>query len=95
MHLWRADTCAALAEMLRNNVQTVYGQSRFGDLPVCAKSGTAEVEQGKTPHSWFAGFVASDTLPLAFVVLAENSGGGSSVAGSMAAKVLRTAAELY
>ena len=95
MHLWRADTCAALAEMLRNNVQTVYGQSRFGDLPVCAKSGTAEVEQGKTPHSWFAGFVASDTLPLAFVVLSENSGGGSSVAGSMAAKVLRTAAELY
>lgn len=95
LHLWSADTCDTLAEMLRNNVETTYGQSRFGDLPVCAKSGTAEVGEGKTPHSWFAGFVDSDTLPLAFVVLAENSGGGSSVAGSMAAKVLLKAAEIY
>lgn len=95
IRLWSPDTCATLAEMLRNNVETVYGQSRFGDLPVCAKSGTAEVGQGKTPHSWFAGFVDSDTLPLAFVVLAENGGGGSDVAGTMAATVLLKAAEIF
>ena len=95
IHLWSDDTCNTLAEMLRNNVQVTYGQSRFGDLPVCAKSGTAEVGDGKAPHSWFAGFVDSDTLPLAFVVLAENSGGGSSVAGSIAARVLLKAAEIY
>ena len=94
MHLWNADTCQALADMLRNNVTETYGQSRFGDLPVCAKSGTAEVGQGKAPHSWFAGFVDSDDLPLAFVALVENGGGGSAVAGSAAAQVLRTAAEL-
>ena len=94
MHLWSADTCQALADMLRNNVTETYGQSRFGDLPVCAKSGTAEVGQGKAPHSWFAGFVDSDDLPLAFVALVENGGGGSAVAGSAAAQVLRTAAEL-
>ena len=95
MRLWSADTCGTLAEMLRNNVQETYGQSRFGDLPVCAKSGTAEVGQGKAPHSWFAGFVDSDTLPLAFVVLSENSGGGAEIAGQMAAEVLLTAAEIF
>ena len=95
MRLWSADTCGTLAEMLRNNVQETYGQSRFGDLPVCAKSGTAEVVQGKAPHSWFAGFVDSDTLPLAFVALAENSGGGAEIAGQMAAEVLLTAAEIF
>ena len=48
----------------------------------------------KAPHSWFAGFVDSNDLPLAFVALVENGGGGSAVAGSAAAQVLRTAAEL-
>ena len=94
MQLWTRDTCDTLAEMLRNNVTETYGQSRFDDLPVCAKSGTAEVGQGKAPHSWFAGFVDSDTLPLAFVALVENGGGGSAVAGSAAAQVLRTAEEI-
>ena len=94
MQLWTWDTCDTLAQMLRNNVTETYGQSRFDDLPVCAKSGTAEVGQGKAPHSWFAGFVDSDTLPLAFVALVENGGGGSAVAGSAAAQVLRTAAEI-
>ena len=89
-----ADTCRVLRDMMRNNVQQTYGQSMFGSLAVCAKSGTAEVGQGKAPHSWFAGFVDSDDLPLAFVALVENGGGGSAVAGSAAAQVLRTAAEL-
>ena len=87
-------TCQRLKAMMRNNVTSQYGQSQFGDLAVCAKSGTAEVGQGKAPHSWFAGFVDSDTLPLAFVALVENGGGGSAVAGSAAAQVLRTAAEI-
>ena len=62
---------------------------------MCAKSGTAEVGQGKAPHSWFAGFVDSDDLPLAFVALVENGGGGSSVAGTVAGKVLDTIVNGY
>lgn len=92
--LWSADTCETLAKMLRGNVTETYGQSQFDDLPVCAKSGTAEVGQGKTPHSWFAGFVDSDDLPLAFVALAENGGGGADVAGRMAARVLLSARDV-
>lgn len=85
-------TCARLKEMLRNNVVNQYGQSQFGDLPVCAKSGTAEVGGDKQPHAWFVGFVDDENTPLAFLVLVENGGSGASVAGSIAAQVLAQAA---
>lgn len=84
---WKSDTCALLTSWLRNNVTVTYGQSRFGDLEVCAKSGTAEVDGG-TPHAWFTGFVNSEEYPYAFVVVVENGGSGSSVAGTVAATVL-------
>ena len=84
-------TCSRLKEMMRNNVVSQYGQEQFGDLPVCAKSGTAEVG-GADPHAWFVGFVDDDDFPMAFVVLVENGGWGSTVAGSVAAQVLSAAA---
>ncbi len=93
--LWKAETCEKLASLMRNNVTAVYGQKQFGELAVCAKSGTAEVGEGKRPHAWFVGFVEDESLPLAFVVVVENGGSGSKVAGSVAAKVLAAAAEIY
>ena len=80
-------TCQRLKAMMRNNVTSQYGQSQFGDLAVCAKSGTAEVGSGE-PHAWFTGFIDDPDHPLAFVVLVEHGGGGAKVAGSIAAKVL-------
>ena len=47
-----ADTCRVLRDMMRNNVQQTYGQSMFGSLAVCAKSGTAELE-GQTANAMF------------------------------------------
>ena len=85
------DTCQRLKEMMRNNVLTSYGQEQFGDLAVCAKSGTAEVGGGQQPHAWFAGFVDDPAHPLAFVVLVENGGWGSQTAGGVAATVLAKA----
>ena len=90
----KSDTCETLADMMRNNVLNHYGQSQFGDLAVCAKSGTAEVGEGKRPHSWFVGFIDDDAHPLAFAVVVENGGSGASVAGGVAATVLKTAAQL-
>ena len=43
---WKQSTCESLQQLMRNDVQEVYGQSQFGDLAVCAKSGTAEVGTG-------------------------------------------------
>ena len=52
-----ADTAAALADLMANNVTQTYGASRFPNMDICAKSGTAEVGEGQTPHAWFAGFL--------------------------------------
>lgn len=84
---WKASTCQTIREMMRNNVVNHYGQSQFGELPVCAKSGTAEVGS-KDPHAWFVGFVDSKEYPYAFVVMVEHGGWGSSTAGGIAAKLL-------
>ena len=81
-------TAETVAEYMSNNVTQIYGTDRFPNMQLCAKSGTAEVGQGQTPHAWFAGFLQNEDAPLAFVVLVENGGGGSAVAGTVAGKVL-------
>lgn len=82
------DTAATMADMMAENVQKTYGASRFPNMDICAKSGTAEVGEGKTPHAWFTGFLRGEDTPYAFVVLVENGGGGSAVAGTVASRVL-------
>ena len=86
--LVEGDTAAALAELMAHNVTAQYGASRFPNMDVCAKSGTAEVGGGKAPHAWFAGFLRNPDAPYAFVVLVENGGSGADAAGSVAARVL-------
>ena len=90
----RSQTLETLGEMMRNNVVSHYGQSQFGELPVCAKSGTAEVGGGKRPHAWFVGFVDDPDHPLAFSVTVENGGSGAGTAGGIAAKLLKEAVSL-
>lgn len=70
------DTARVLQELMRNNVETSYGDENFPGLTVCAKSGTAEVGGDLTPNAMFAGFVADDEYPLAFIVVVENGGYG-------------------
>lgn len=87
------ETAQQLSAMMRNDVIEEYGEDNFADLELCAKSGTAEVGGDKEPHSWFVGFMDREDCPLAFVVVIENGGSGSKVAGSVAGKVLQEAAE--
>ena len=77
-----------LQEMLRYNVEHNYGSGRFAGLTVGAKSGTAEVGGDKENHAWFAGYVEEESCPVAFAVVVENGGAGSSVAGDVAGKVV-------
>ena len=67
--------------MMRNNVISSYGEGQYRGLELCAKSGTAEVGGNRMPHAWFAGYMEREDCPLAFVVVVENGGGGSRVAG--------------
>lgn len=81
-------TAQKLTEMMRNNVVSIYGTDLFPDLYVCAKSGTAEVGGELEPNAAFAGFIQDEKYPLAFIVIIENGGSGSGVAGPIAGQVL-------
>lgn len=81
-------TADVLTEMMRQAVVQVYGQGHFPDLYVCAKSGTAELGTGTTPHATFAGFIRDEKYPLAFVVIVENGGSGSTACTPIAGQVL-------
>lgn len=74
--------------MMRNNVKSVYGDSKFEGLSMCGKTGTAEIADGSKPHSWFAGFSQNPQCPVAIVVVVENGGWGSSAALPIASKVM-------
>lgn len=92
--MFSESTASILHEMMRNNVASNYGDYRFPGLNVCAKTGTAEVDSGVTPHSWFVGFVEDSDCPLAFVSVAENAGAGVGVARTVANKVLQAAKDM-
>lgn len=81
-------TAAVLQDFMRNNVETVYTDSFFPGLTICAKSGTAEVGTDLLPTGTFAGFSADPDIPLAFIIFVENSGSGSGVCLPILSKVL-------
>ena len=85
------ETAQTLTKMMRKAVTDYYGDDRFEGLTLCAKTGTAEVGDQSTPHSWFVGFNKDPAKPYAFVVVVENAGSGLGVASSIAAKVLQAA----
>lgn len=67
-------TAETLSGMMARNVSEVYGSGRFPNMDICAKSGTAEVGGGKTPTSWFSGFLRNEDAPYAFAVVVEEGG---------------------
>lgn len=85
-----AETAEKMASMMNYNVQYAYGAGSFPGLSICAKTGTAEVGDG-TDHAWFVGFLDDEAHPYAFVVQVERGGGGLSVAGAIANRVLQKA----
>lgn len=90
--VFEQEAVETLTQLMRNNVETVYGTWQFPDVAICAKSGTAEVA-GAEPNAMFAGFVADAAYPLAFVVFVEDAGHGSAVAAPIAGQVLRVCVE--
>lgn len=79
-----------MTDMMRYNVTEEYGDSRFKGLNLCAKSGTAQIDDDEDHDlSWFTGFMDDENNPYAFVVVVENSHSGTSVAGPIANAVLQ------
>ena len=82
-------TAQTMKEIMRSAVEYNYGGVHyFGSLPVCAKTGTAEVGDNQLPTATFAGFVDDADLPLAFIAIAENAGAGSTVCIPIIAEIL-------
>jgi len=80
------NTAVALGEAME-----VQNRQNFPGLDIYAKSGTAQLGGGKEPHAWFVGYITNEDYPLAFVVIVENGGGGTAVAGPIASRVLQAA----
>lgn len=89
--LLQADTAETLTRLMRDNVINNYGEWNFPGLTVAAKSGTAQSDTSEANNAWFAGFLADEAHPLAFVVLLEGGGSGSGAAASAANQVLQAA----
>ena len=81
-----------LDEYMRYDVTNYYGDDLFPTLTVCAKTGTAEVGEGKEPHAWMIGYAQDTDAPLAFAVIVENGGYGYSTAGPVAVAAMEACA---
>ncbi len=86
--LIKHDTADLLSQYLQNNVTTMYGTDRFPDLAMGAKTGTVE-NKSSASDCWFAGFLADEEYPYAFVVYLEEAGSGSGAAADVAGAVLK------
>lgn len=90
-----ADVASDLDDLARSDVSDYYGDSRFPNLSMAGKTGTAEVS-GQDPHTLFVGYSQRDDLPLAIIVVLENSGGyGLTNAIPVANTVMQKALDLY
>lgn len=78
------DTAAYLREMMRGTVQNYYGDDFFGGHSICAKTGTAELDE-RNPNCWIVGFSEDEATPYAFAVCVEEGDSGLSTAGSVVA----------
>ena len=82
------ETADLLRSFMCSNVQNVYGSWNFPGLTVGAKSGTSQLGGGQTSNAMFAGFVADEQYPLAFICVVENGGYGSSTCVPILSAVL-------
>ena len=89
-----SETAETVKKLMRNNVVIQYGESRFPGLNICAKSGTAEIDDVDAHNTaLFVGFLDDEEHPYAFIVVAERGNSGSKVAGSIANTVLQAVVE--
>ena len=81
---------AAMRQAVAGDIGRVFTQgASVGGLRVAGKSGTAELDSGQAPHSWFIGLAPFDDPQVAIAVLVERSGGGGVKASPLAGQMLR------
>ncbi len=92
--LLNAETADKIKKMLRYNVKNQYGEYNYEGLSLCAKSGTAQIDEIDSHNTaWFTGFMDDEDHPYAFVVVVEYGNSGSQTAGPIANRVLQAIVE--
>ncbi|MGN0479317.1 MAG: penicillin-binding transpeptidase domain-containing protein [Hominenteromicrobium sp.] len=83
-------TAEALHRMMRNNVANYYGDYLFNGYTLCAKTGTAELDN-QNPNCWIVGFSDDESMPYAFAVCVQEGTSGLYTAGQVVAAALDAA----
>ncbi len=91
--LFNASTAQKLGEVMRYTITDYYGDNLFGNLSVCAKTGTGEVGNDKKPNAWMVGYSQNQDCPLAFACVVEDAGFGFEYAGPVAQAAMKASAE--
>jgi peptidoglycan glycosyltransferase len=85
-----SEIAAAMRLAVSGTIGRVYTNgAAVRGLAVAGKSGTAELDPGKSPHSWFIGFAPFEDPQVAIAVMVEGSGGGSVKASPIAGDLLQ------
>lgn len=87
-------TAQKLKEMMQRCVEVKYGAENFPDVTVCAKSGTAEKDGEAASDALFTGFIDDPRYPLAFIVVVQEGGYGSSTCTPIISRVLQICMEV-
>ena len=96
--VWRRVIPASVADEIRDAmVLAVNGDlgrpftagAQVAGLTVAGKSGTAELDPGSDPHSWFVGFAPAGSAQVAIAVIVEHGGHGAQRASPIAGAMLR------
>ena len=88
--MMNVSTADKLKEIMRYTMKNQYGDSLFPGTCMCAKTGTAEVGEGKLPHGWMVGFSYDEKFPVAFAVVVEHGDFGIKSAGPIASVMLKS-----
>jgi penicillin-binding protein A len=96
--VWRRVVSAGVAQDINTAmVRAVNGSlgqfftagAQVPGMTVAGKSGTAELDPGANPHSWFIAFAPAGNPQVAIAVIVENGGHGSARAAPIAGAMLR------
>ena len=93
IELMSSETADKMKDIMRYTVGNYYGDGMFGGLTCGAKTGTAEVGEGKEANAWMVGFSTDEECPLAFAVVVEEGGLGYYNAGPIASLAMTECAK--
>jgi peptidoglycan glycosyltransferase len=82
---------AEIAQAMQQAVEgrfALAGSAKVPGVPTAGKSGTAELGEGESPHSWFIGFAPADAPRIAVAVIVEGGGAGSQRAVPMGGELM-------